>query len=73
MLKAEISKVGIPDKGTPQSGVLSPLLANLVLNELDWWLENKSAKGIRFVHYADDVKILCPTYSIDMLEKTVNC
>ena len=72
MLKAEILNVGVPDKGTPQGGILSPLLANLVLNELDWWLESKSAKGIRFVRYADDVKILCPTYSIarDMLEKT---
>lgn len=71
MLKAEILNVGVPDKGTPQGGILSPLLANLVLNELDWWLESKSAKSIRFVRYADDVKILCPTYSIarDMLEK----
>lgn len=72
MLKAEILNVGVPDKGTPQGGILSPLLANLVLNELDWWLESKATKGIRFVRYADDVKILCPTYSIarNMLEKT---
>ena len=27
-----------PTKGTPQGGVLSPLLANIVLNELDWWI-----------------------------------
>ncbi len=26
------------EKGTPQGGILSPLLANIVLNELDWWL-----------------------------------
>jgi len=26
-----------PTKGTPQGGILSPLLANIVLNELDWW------------------------------------
>lgn len=72
MLKAEVFKVGIPEKGTLQGGILSPLLANLVLNELDWWLESKSSKGIRFVRYADDVKILCPTYSIarNMLDKT---
>lgn len=72
MLKAEIIKVGVPEKGTPQGGILSPLLANLVLNELDWWLESKAPKGIRFVRYADDVKILCPTYSVarNMLEKT---
>lgn len=72
MLKAEIFNVGIPDKGTPQGGILSPLLANLVLNELDWWLESKSSKGIRFVRFADDVKILCPTYPVarNMLDKT---
>lgn len=72
MLKAEVFKVGVPEKGTPQGGILSPLLANLVLNELDWWLESKTPKGVRFVRYADDVKILCPTYSIarNMLDKT---
>lgn len=39
------------DYGTPQGGVISPLLANVYLNELDWeWDLN----GIRFVRYADD-------------------
>lgn len=72
MLKAEVKGVGIPNKGTPQGGILSPLLANVVLNELDWWLDSKKNKGIRFVRYADDFKILCPTYQVasDMLEKT---
>lgn len=37
--------------GTPQGGVISPLLANIYLNELDWELEKE---GIHFVRYADD-------------------
>lgn len=42
MLKAPIKmpngKIVYPEKGTPQGGILSPLLANIVLNELDWWI-----------------------------------
>lgn len=38
-------------KGTPQGGNLSPLLSNILLNELDKELENR---GLRFVRYADD-------------------
>ena len=44
MLKAPIEDKGerfIPDKGTPQGGVLSPLLANIVLNEMDWWIASQ--------------------------------
>jgi group II intron reverse transcriptase/maturase len=44
--------------GTPQGGVISPLLANLVLNHLDWQLH---AAGYRFVRYADDFVVLCQT------------
>ncbi|WP_366163807.1 group II intron reverse transcriptase/maturase [Bacillus infantis] len=40
--------------GTPQGGNLSPLLSNIMLNELDKELENR---GLRFVRYADDALI----------------
>jgi group II intron reverse transcriptase/maturase len=42
--------------GTPQGGVLSPLLANIALNFLDWHL---ARNGFRFVRYADDFVVLC--------------
>jgi len=41
MLKAEIKGEGIPNKGVPQGGILSPLLSNIVLNELDWWIASQ--------------------------------
>ena len=42
-------------KGTPQGGNLSPLLSNIMLNELDKELE---ARGLNFVRYADDCLIM---------------
>lgn len=53
--------VALPDgvvvtttEGTPQGGPLSPLLSNIVLDELDWELERR---GLKFVRYADDCNI----------------
>lgn len=43
-------------QGIPQGGPLSPLLANIMLNELDRELE---ARGHKFVRYADDMVIFC--------------
>lgn len=45
-------------KGTPQGGVISPLLANIALNHLDWFLEDK---GYLFARYADDFAVFCKT------------
>ena len=70
-LKAGVLVKGVilpTEKGVPQGGVLSPLLANVVLNQLDWFLHGKglhdragqrksAAKGevnVRFARYADD-------------------
>jgi group II intron reverse transcriptase/maturase len=44
--------------GTPQGGVISPLLANIVLNRLDWTLHRA---GFRFARYADDFVVVCST------------
>jgi group II intron reverse transcriptase/maturase len=46
--------------GTPQGGVISPLLANIALDSLDWLLE---AQGLRFARYADDFVVLCQSQS----------
>lgn len=50
------SKFETTEVGVPQGGPLSPLLSNIMLNELDKELENR---GHRFVRYADDMVILC--------------
>jgi RNA-directed DNA polymerase len=45
-----------PESGTPQGGVVSPLLANIYLNPLDWLL---AKAGLETVRYADDMVVLC--------------
>lgn len=57
MLKSGMMEGGIVSQrieGTPQGGPLSPLLSNIVLDELDKELE---LRGYQYVRYADDVKI----------------
>jgi len=70
LLKAGVEVEGTvepTEKGVPQGGVVSPLLSNVVLNKLDWFLHGQGRHGnaqgcawkkgqpnVRFVRYADD-------------------
>jgi RNA-directed DNA polymerase len=74
-------------KGVPQGGVVSPLLANVVLNKLDWWLHSMGFHGvagqriashgqpnIRFARYADDWCVLltrCPRRTAERLRDEI--
>ena len=56
-LKSDMMKGGVSSqrkKGTPQGSPLSPLLSNIILNELD---KELTKRGLRFVRYADDCSI----------------
>jgi len=58
-LKAGVMVGGMFERspeGVPQGGPLSPLLGNIMLNELDWELERR---GHKFTRYADDLLIFC--------------
>lgn len=58
-LRAGVMEAGVftpTRKGTPQGGVISPLLANIALNSLDWRLHEA---GLPAVRYADDFVVLC--------------
>lgn len=60
-LKSGVMEYGVfkpTSVGTPQGGVISPLLANIVLNHLDWQLHHA---GFHFVRYADDFVVVCPS------------
>ena len=54
--------------GTPQGGVISPLLANIYLNPLDWLM---AGLGFEMVRYADDMVVLCRSQeeAVTALEK----
>lgn len=56
MNQGELEETNI---GTPQGGVISPLLANIYLHELD--KQVTTLDGVRLVRYADDMVILCKT------------
>mgnify|MGYP006293565059 CR=1 FL=1 len=60
-LKAEVmdeAKSWMPEGGTPQGAVISPLLANIYLNPFDHLMEDK---GFNMIRYADDFVVLCKT------------
>jgi RNA-directed DNA polymerase len=62
MLRAGVMEAGLvrhPDTGTPQGGVISPLMCNVYLHRLDrQW--NTRAHGV-LVRYADDLLVMCAT------------
>lgn len=62
-LKAGVLEDGVwqgSDDGTPQGGVISPLLSNLYLDELDHLMEKQ---GYNMTRYADDMVVLCRSAS----------
>ena len=68
-----------PQEGTPQGGVISPLLANIYLNQLDtiWTRKNMDSRygsNAHLIRYADDVVILTdrdPEYAMGTLERII--
>jgi len=62
----------VPNRcGTPQGGVISPLLANVYLNPLDHGVNHKCVGKARMVRYADDFVIACrPGHAQAVLERT---
>ena len=57
-------------QGVPQGGVISPLLANLYLNALDWAVNDPAERGQPvLVRYADDFVILCATGQGEVLRQ----
>ncbi|RUL57145.1 group II intron reverse transcriptase/maturase [Lysinibacillus antri] len=77
MLKAPVvlpnGDITYPTKGTPQGGILSPLLANINLNEFDWWIANQwESKKCRSInnHYIKSTGLYSHQYRYKQLRKT---
>jgi group II intron reverse transcriptase/maturase len=77
IVKANGEVVTRDRKGTPQGGVISPLLANLYLHyTFDKWMEQQFP-SLAFVRYADDIVIHCQTesqahYVLDRVQQRLN-
>lgn len=85
LLKAGVEVEGVvrpTEKGVPQGGVVSPLLSNVVLNKLDWFLHGQGHYGneqgyawkkgrpnVRFARYADDWCVFITRGSRDYAER----
>ena len=54
-IKLEDNTMITPDKGTPQGGTLSPLLANIVLNEFDHWIESQWSENPIIGNYKEQI------------------
>ena len=50
-IQLENGEIIIPEAGTQQGGVISPILANIVLNELDWWIDSQWQDNIVIGNY----------------------
>ena len=65
-----------PSEGTPQGGVISPLLANIYLNEMDTlWSKKVDVQSARMIRYADDITILAknkPEKYIDLIKRILD-
>lgn len=69
-----------PEEGTPQGGVISPLLANIYLNELDTlWvkkgMDQREGHNAHLIRYADDMLILTdrePESAMDILKRIIS-
>lgn len=77
MLKAPIvlpnGEITYPTKGTPQGGILSPLLANINLNEFDWWIANQwESKKCRTIndYFIKSTGLYSHQYRYKQLRKT---